>query len=93
MENSFTQSEILDFFRTKIMVLTTYETASYLNLSPAYVMRLANQDKIKNYDPGDRTFYYDIRSLDDFLRSRKKMTQSEIDTHAFKYITENYRIY
>jgi excisionase family DNA binding protein len=92
MEKSLTQLEILDFFFIKKM-LTTNEAANYLNLSPPYIIRLANQGKIKNYDPGDKTLYYDINDLDNYLISRKKMTQSEIDTHAFKYVMENYRVY
>lgn len=92
MEKSLTQLEILDFFRTKKM-LTTDGTANYLNFSPAYVIQLARKGKIKSYDPGDKTLYYDINDLDNYLRSRKKMTQSEIDSHAFKYIMENYRVY
>lgn len=88
MENSFTQTEILEYFRTKIM-LTTEIASCYLNMSINSFKKI----KIRGYAPENKVSYYDINDLDNYLKSFKKMSKSEIDQHAFEFIHNNFKVY
>lgn len=92
MEKTFTQSEVLDFFRTKIM-LSTDRASNYLNISTTYFKRLITKYNIPNYTPDENVIYFDVNDLDNYLRSDKKMSDTEIDNHAFKFINKNYKVY
>ena len=88
MEKTLTQSEILDFFKTRM--LNTYSASNYLNLSIPYLRRLATKGKIVSYKPTGKNLYFDIEDLDNYLRTFRRMSENEIKIHIMRSKVRNF---
>lgn len=71
-------------FCTKTM-LTTDEAAAYLGVSKSYIYRLTSRNEIPCYKPLGKMCYFDRSELEEWLRSNRASTNSELSQQAQRY--------
>lgn len=66
-------------------VLTSDETARYMGVSKSYLYKLTMRKQIPHYKPMGKMCYFDRLELQEWLKSNRVTTESEISQQAQAY--------
>ncbi|MDR0926714.1 MAG: helix-turn-helix domain-containing protein [Ignavibacteria bacterium] len=69
--------------------MTVPEVATYLGVSKYQIYQLTSKNVIPHEKPCGKIIYFDIDDIDAWLKSGRKLTQSEIASRAAAHVTIN----
>jgi len=70
-------------------VLTSTESADYLDISESQLYKLTSTDAIPYYKPGGKKLYFRRSELDAWILENRHTTRSEIAAQADMYLKNN----
>lgn len=66
-------------------LLTTDEAAAYLGISKSHLYKMTSRGEVPFYKPNGKVCYFDRLELEEWIRSNRASTDSEINQQAQSY--------
>lgn len=84
------QPKIIDLAEQSEQLLTVEEAAAFLNLSVATVYSKKSKGELPVCKPfGSKRLYFSKQALIDYIKSGKRLSNSEIETEANAYLSNS----